>query len=398
MWKNAIILMALGGASMCGLLAMRSTEHQPVPLPFKAPPMNPFNQSIAGAGIVEAASENVVIGVNDAGRVAKIFVHKGQNVKSGDPLLQTDTSNLEASRVAAAAAVDTADEALKRTIAYQRPETGVSLRAQLAQAKALKGEAEQAIAEAHLSVPQQEWQIKDQDDQVKRMEVTVKANAEAEVDLVHAKFVLEEQRAALELLKQKVFTAQAHLETAVAGVQIADSNLQTYLAGAWGPDVDNARVVVAEAKARLKQIDLQIERCTVRAPIDAVVLRCEIREGEYAMAIDPTADADNVGIVLGNLDDIHVRVDIDEYDAQRFQSSMPAVALFKSGEHAPIPLDFVRVEPFVIPKRALTNSQTELVDTRVLQVIFKVRDPKIKLYVGQQLDVYFDAKNQQALN
>ena len=35
-------------------------------------------------------------------------------------------------------------------------------------------------------------------------------------------------------------------------------------------------------------------------------------------------------------------------------------------------LKFVRVEPFVIPKRSLTGDNTERVDTRVLQVIYAV--------------------------
>ena len=51
-------------------------------------------------------------------------------------------------------------------------------------------------------------------------------------------------------------------------------------------------------------------------------------------------------------------------------------------------LRFVRVEPFVIPKRSLTGDNTERVDTRVLQVIYEVEPGQGRLYVGQQLDVY----------
>jgi len=70
---------------------------------------------------------------------------------------------------------------------------------------------------------------------------------------------------------------------------------------------------------------------------------------------------------------------------------MPAQAFYKIGGDTTIPMEFVRVEPFVIPKRSLTNSQTELVDTRVLQVIYKITDPKVNVFIGQQLDVYIDA-------
>jgi len=391
MWKNLIIIIAVIGASMAIVLAARSTARPPVPPPFKQPTVNPFRKGVAGAGIVEAASENVVIGVNEAGRVIRMYVKEGQNIKAGDPLLQTDTSGLEAQRVAAVAAVNTADAALKRVIAYQRPETGSTLRAQLVQAKAQKAESDQAVAEAHLAVTEQEWLVKDQEDQVQRLDLTVKANASPEENLIHARLLLEQQRVLLELLKQRIFTAQAHVATADAGVELVNSNLQTFLAGPWGPDVDAARAAVDEAKSKLKQIDMQIERCTVRSPIDAAVLRCEIREGEYAIAQQPLADASSVGIVLGNISDLHVRVDIDEFDSQRVQPGMPAQAFYKTGGDTTIPMKFVRVEPFVIPKRSLTNSQTELVDTRVLQVIYKIADPKVNVFIGQQLDVYIDA-------
>lgn len=55
------------------------------------------------------------------------------------------------------------------------------------------------------------------------------------------------------------------------------------------------------------------------------------------------------------------------------------------------PLEFVRFEPFVVPKRSLTGDSTERVDTRVLQVIYRVARDDVPLFVGQQLDVFIDA-------
>ena len=56
----------------------------------------------------------------------------------------------------------------------------------------------------------------------------------------------------------------------------------------------------------------------------------------------------------------------------------------------PIPLTFVRVEPYVVPKRSLTGDNTERVDTRVLQVIYEVATTDQTLFVGQQMDVFLD--------
>ena len=62
----------------------------------------------------------------------------------------------------------------------------------------------------------------------------------------------------------------------------------------------------------------------------------------------------------------------------------------KSDRDKAVPLKFVSVEPFIVPKRALTNSQRELVDTRVLQVIYKIDATDPGVYVGQQVDVFFE--------
>ena len=53
-------------------------------------------------------------------------------------------------------------------------------------------------------------------------------------------------------------------------------------------------------------------------------------------------------------------------------------------------LRFVRIEPFVLPKRNLTGDSLERVDTRVLQVIYEFDRPKFfksfyTSYVGIRL-------------
>ena len=53
-----------------------------------------------------------------------------------------------------------------------------------------------------------------------------------------------------------------------------------------------------------------------------------------------------------------------------------------------MPLRFVRIEPYVVPKRSLTGDSLERVDTRVLQVIYEFQRPSFPIYVGQQVDVF----------
>ena len=61
------------------------------------------------------------------------------------------------------------------------------------------------------------------------------------------------------------------------------------------------------------------------------------------------------------------------------------------------PLTYFDTEPYVIPKQSLTGSNTERVDTRVLQVMYSLPEKTdIPLYMGQQMDVYIEAANRQA--
>ena len=46
----------------------------------------------------------------------------------------------------------------------------------------------------------------------------------------------------------------------------------------------------------------------------------------------------------------------------------------------------------MIPKQSLTGSNTERVDTRVLQVLYALpKETAIPLFIGQQMDVYVEA-------
>jgi multidrug resistance efflux pump len=135
----------------------------------------------------------------------------------------------------------------------------------------------------------------------------------------------------------------------------------------------------------LEQTETELERLTVHALVDGEVLQVNVRPGEYVSA--PSSQA---LIVLGNVTRLHVRVDVDEHDIPRFRKAGPALAMLRGDPSQRFRLVFVRVEPFVIPKKSLTGDNTERVDTRMLQVIYAVEGPAPGLYVGQQVDVYVE--------
>jgi multidrug efflux pump subunit AcrA (membrane-fusion protein) len=149
-----------------------------------------------------------------------------------------------------------------------------------------------------------------------------------------------------------------------------------------------AKAQVAAVAAQVKSIETQIERSTVRAPIDGEVLQVKIHVGEYAPAgVTPTPL-----ILLGRLKPLNIRVDVDEHEAWRVRPDAKTTACVRGNANLKTSLSFVRFEPFVVPKKSLTGDSTERVDTRVLQVIYRVEEDSLPLFVGQQMDVFIQAQ------
>jgi RND family efflux transporter MFP subunit len=150
--------------------------------------------------------------------------------------------------------------------------------------------------------------------------------------------------------------------------------------------LDSANAAVVGAEADLQATQTEIERLSVRSPIDGQVLQVNVRAGEYAASGGLSTPL----LRLGNMDNLHVRVDIDENDAWRFRPGTRATAYLRGNRDLKTELQFVRTEPFVTPKTALTGSSTERVDTRVLQVIYSFPREKLPAYAGQQVDVFIE--------
>ena len=150
---------------------------------------------------------------------------------------------------------------------------------------------------------------------------------------------------------------------------------------------DTAEAHFLQAQANLEAAKTDLERLTVRAPMDGKVMQLKVRVGEFA----PTGVLAQPLILFGSVEPMNVRVDVDEHDAWRVHPDAPAIGYLQGNNKISTKLHFVRFEPYVIPKVSLTGAPTERVDTRVLQVIYSFERGDLPIYVGQQLDVYIDA-------
>ncbi|MFZ9856422.1 MAG: efflux RND transporter periplasmic adaptor subunit, partial [Limisphaerales bacterium] len=84
-------------------------------------------------------------------------------------------------------------------------------------------------------------------------------------------------------------------------------------------------------------------------------------------------------------------VDFDEGNVSRVRPTAKALAYTRDDRRQEIPLDFLYIEPVLVPKKSLTGDPGERVDTRVLQAVYSFKPPSDPVYVGQLLDVFIDA-------
>ena len=210
---------------------------------------------------------------------------------------------------------------------------------------------------------------------------------------------LKVRQAALALARAKVPEAEANLGDARRQLafynSVADARAITqeelskrsFAATAAESRLVQAKADVASAEAQVAQTRTEIDRRHVRAPVDGDVLQVKIHLGEYAQ-VGPLATP---LIVLGDTRQVNVRTDIDENDAWRYRDGAAAVAYVRGNPKLHAKMEFVRVEPYVVPKKSLTGDTTERVDTRVLQVLYGFPHDALNVYVGQQMDVYIEA-------
>jgi hypothetical protein len=96
-------------------------------------------------------------------------------------------------------------------------------------------------------------------------------------------------------------------------------------------------------------------------------------------------------ILFRTVEPVYVRVNVDGNEAWRVGAKTAAIGYLRGNKEISTPLQFVRFEPYVLPKTSLTGDSTERADTRVLQVVYSFRRGNLPMHVGQQMDVYIDS-------
>lgn len=372
MLRLTTILLSIVGLSV-GIWAVATADEKKPEIPLaREPVVNPYLRGVAALGIVEPAERNISVVSPELGIVVEVLVDAGQQVKVGDALFRLDSRTIDADMIRAKAAVATGEAAVARWQALPRPEDIPPLEALVAGALA---------------------SLNDREEQRKLVGESAARGSGTDRDISRAIF--------------GVSGAQAELTRARA-------ELAKLQAGGWKPDLDALNASLNLQKAEVEALELLRTRLTVRAPRSGKILRRLVEPGEYA-----STDSSRPSLILGDLTQLHVRAQVDEEDIGLISQVaypwvvIPTPGLAPSGTSVGAPsgddatrrlratgrtrgakvttldLEFIRIEPFARPKSDLLGMNSERVDTRVIDVVFRVRGvPEIQVFPGQAVDVF----------
>jgi hypothetical protein len=154
------------------------------------------------------------------------------------------------------------------------------------------------------------------------------------------------------------------------------------------------------AEGNLLEIEANIDMSYIRAPIAGEILQVNVHVGEVApnvVTLDPHeiipyGSVQYPLILMGRVEPLMLRIDIDEEDCWRYVQGARARAFVRGNSALNFSLQFSRVEPYIVPKASFTGQIIERIDTRVLQVLYRFENVALPIYAGQILDVFIEAK------
>jgi len=323
------IALALGTLSSCS--------------PSIAAPTVSAGKTVAAAGLVEPKGEERIVIAEAAGMLKRVYIDEGDRVTKDQLLAELENSEQAAMVTQAKAVVALREAALKKLKNGARIEERQAANAALAQ------------SEADL-----QWR---------------KLELDRRLSLRKTQAVISQQELDL---------AKAQYDESVARHEGARAKLEQVNNGARAEDLAIAQAQLDQAKGELDRATAQLAKTQIRSPVDGIVLKRELREGESVTSLNPLPLAR-----VGDMSQLFVRAEIDELD-------ITSVAV---GQHASVSVDamtgksfsgkVVRLSKRMGRRMARSDNPAEKQDTRVLEALIAL-DGEPPLPVGLRVDVKID--------
>ena len=297
---------------------------------------------IQASGRIEVTEVSVSSKVT--GRVAKLYVEEGTDVRPGQPIAYLEGEELEAQLRQARAAMQSAEAKLNQaritlqvepvTIRTQIRQAEENLRAAEERLRMLRAgfriqEIEEGRANLHQNLARLEIARLTRDrfrELLADGAISKQELDRAESDFQAAEAAVRATRERLAMLvegarSEDIRMAEAERDRAAAGLEAARANAATL--DLRQQDVRVAEAAVREAQANVRRMETQVAELKVVAPMDATVLTKAVEVGEVVAAGKPL-------VLLGDLDHPWIKIYVSETALGKVMLGAPARVLVDS--------------------------------------------------------------------
>ncbi|MGJ5818318.1 HlyD family secretion protein [Paludibaculum fermentans] len=338
----SIVTILLAGAALAlTLSSRRQVQAAPANVPAAGAKQGSF---ISAAGRVEPAGEEIKVGSELDGKLARVLVEEGDSVKRGQVLAVLTNGDYQARVELAKATVGERRATLDRLRNGARDEEKRESEAQLREAM--------AQMQTALSERDRRQTLLDRG-----------AISRSEYDL----------------------TARDY-ETARARVDAARERLAVVRQQTRVEDIRRAEAELAQSEANVAESQALLEKTYVRSPIDGRVLRRYRKSGESV-----SGKGDTPIVSLGDLDRLRVRVDVDEVDVAKLRIGQGAWVTADAYEGRKFTGKVVRIGQALGRKNVRTDEPSERVDTKILETLVEL-DAGQQLPVGLRVDAFLEVQ------
>jgi HlyD family secretion protein len=356
-FRNRIIFVLAIIGLVAGLVAayLFGIKRSAQPPVFK-PVTSPYDSAIYANGIIESdqpSGENINIFPEVSGPITQVLVKEGQSVKAGTLLFTIDNSVQNATAEQLRLQSEASLALLQELQAQPRPETLAIAASQV------------VLAQSNLKVAQDQY---------------AKRRASYDID-------------PKSISQDELDTAQDAVTQATAALNVAQKQYELSKAGAWSYDIANQQKQYDALVQAYQAANILLQKYSVKASVDGIVLAVNAAVGGYVSSQGDyntyTQQFDPLVVMGAPQDYLAVRCYVDEILISRLPTQWHIRAQMSiRGTDIKVPLEFVRLQPYVSPKIELSNERQEQVDLRVLPVIFRFPKQDAPVYPGQLVDVY----------
>lgn len=332
----AVLAVLAAGAAVAVAVGAKKETKAAAPAPAREPSL------IAAAGRVEPAGEEIQLGAEIDGKIARVLVEEGDSVRRGQVLAVLENSDFAARVSLARAALAERQASLEKLRNGARDEE--------------KREAEALLREAEAQME----------------------TARAERD---RRQVLRDRGA---VSRSEYDLSARDYDTARARADALRERLRLVRTQTRAEDLKRAEADVRYAEAGVAEAEALLAKTLVRSPLDGRVLRKYRKSGESV-----SGKGDSPIVSLGDLSRLRVRVDVDENDVARVHVGQLAYVRADAYGDRRFPGRVVRVGQALGRKNVRTEEPTERVDTKILETLVEL-DAGQSLPVGLRVDAFLE--------